>query len=184
MWFFTACLNGACAVVRGKKKKTKKRETVHADTKQKRRCKLLIGGVRSFFLSASFHKTWNCLCWSECCVGSIEKKKKVSLVLVLDQALHEPVLSFTPVDSQSLGLNIPTECCCFLSSSLNWPTSIFEERQTPVLRQTKLPRPVCSTWETLHLSRSPFKISPNTKPVTLHNVQWEECRQFLDLERK
>lgn len=47
MWFFTACLNGACAVAQGKKKKKK----VHADTKQKRRCKLLIGGVRSFFAS-------------------------------------------------------------------------------------------------------------------------------------
>lgn len=144
MWFFTACLNGACAVARGKKKKTKKRETVHADTKQKRRCKLLIGGVRSFFCQRASTRLE--IASAEVSVVWVAyKKKKVSLVLVLDQALHEPVLSFTPVDSQSLGLNIPTECCCFLSSSLNWPTGIFEERQTPVLRQNKLPRPVCST---------------------------------------
>lgn len=60
-------------------------------------------------------------------MGSIQKIK-VSLVLVLDRALHEPVLSFTPVDSQSLGLNIPTERCCFLSGSLNWSTNISEDR--------------------------------------------------------
>lgn len=46
MWFFTACLNGARAVALGKTNREKK---FMLTQNKKRHCKLLIGGVRSFF---------------------------------------------------------------------------------------------------------------------------------------